>query len=53
MENSADVHVKLVKLMDGPRCPHVPQHSVIQHQVISRTEGGAVPLVVVSQGRVI
>lgn len=49
MEHATDVHVELVKLVDGLSRTHVPQHAVIQHQVIRGVEGGAVPLVVVSQ----
>lgn len=50
MEHTADVHVELVELMDGPWAPHVPQHPVVQHQVVGGVEGGTVPLVVVGQG---
>lgn len=53
MENPADVHVELVELVDGPRRPHVPQHAVVQHQVVGGAEGGAVPLVVIGQGGVV
>lgn len=49
MENAADVHVELVKLVDGLSCAHVPQHAVVENQVIRGVEGGAVPLVVVGQ----
>lgn len=49
MENAADVHVELVKLVDGLSCAHVPQHAVVEHQVIRGVKGGAVPLVVVGQ----
>ena len=49
MEHAADVHVELVKLVDGLSRAHVPQHAVVQHQVICRVEGGTVPLVVVGQ----
>lgn len=52
MENPADVHVELVELVDGSRPPHVPQHAVVQHQVVGGVEGGAVPLVIVGQGGV-
>lgn len=52
MENAADVHVKLVELVDGSRAPHVPQHAVVEHQVVGGVEGGAVPLVTVGQGGV-
>ena len=53
MEHAADVHVELVELVDGPRAPDVPQHPVVQHQVVGGVEGGAVPLVVVGQGGVV
>lgn len=53
MENAADVHVELVELVDGPRRPDVPQHAVVQHQVVGGVEGGTVPLVVVGQGGVV
>lgn len=53
MENAADVHVELVKLVDGLSCAHVPQHAVVEHQVVRGVEGGAVPLVVVGQVRVV
>lgn len=49
MEHSADVHVELVELVNGLRRAHVPQHAIIQDQVVGRVEGGAVPLVVVGQ----
>lgn len=49
MEHAADVHVELVKLVDGLSRAHVPQHAVVQHQVICGVEGGTVPLVIVSQ----
>ncbi len=53
MENAADVHVELVELVNGPRRPNVPQHTIIQHQVIGGVEGGTVSLVVVCQGGVV
>lgn len=53
VENAADVHVELVKLVDGLSCAHVPQHAVVEHQVVRGVEGGAVPLVVVGQVRVV
>lgn len=53
MEHAADVHVELVKLVDGLRHAHVPQHAVVEHQVVGGVEGGAVPLVVVGQVRVV
>lgn len=49
MKHAADVHVELIELVDGPRGPHVPQHAVVQHQLVRRAERGAVPLVVVGQ----
>lgn len=49
VENAADVHVELVKLVDGLSCAHVPQHAVVENQVVRGVEGGAVPLVVVGQ----
>ena len=53
MKHPADVHVELVKLVDGLGRAHVPQHAVVQHQVVCGVEGGAVPLVVVGQVRVV
>lgn len=53
MENAADVHVELVELVDGLSRAHVPQHAVVEHQVVRGVEGGAVPLVVVGQVRVV
>lgn len=53
MEHAADVHVELVKLVDGLSRAHIPQHAVIQHQVVCWVEGGTVPLVVVGQRRVV
>ena len=53
MEHAADVHVELVKLVDGLSSAHIPQHAVIQHQVVCWVEGGTVPLVVVGQVRVV
>lgn len=53
MEHAADVHVELVKLVDGLSRAHVPQHTVVEHQVVRGVEGGAVPLVVVCQVRVV
>lgn len=49
VEHAADVHVEFVELVDGLRHTHVPQHTVVQHQVVCGVEGGAVPLVVVGQ----
>jgi len=49
VEDAADVHVELVELVDGLRRAHVPQHAVVQHQVVRGVEGGAVLLVVVGQ----
>lgn len=49
VEDAADVHLELVELVDGLRRAHVPQHAVVQHQVVGGVEGGAVPLVVVGQ----
>lgn len=53
MEHAADVHVELVKLVDGLSRAHIPQHAVVEHQVVRGVEGGAVPLVVVGQVRVV
>lgn len=53
MEHSTDVHVELVKLVDGTSRAHVPQYAVVQHQVVSGVKGRTVPLVVVGQARVI
>lgn len=53
VEHAADVHVELVKLVDGLRRAHVPQHAVVQHQVVGGVKGGTVPLVVVGQVRVV
>lgn len=49
MKYSADVHVELVKLVDGLSCAYIPQHAIIQHQVICWVEGGTIPLVVVGK----
>lgn len=49
VEHPTDVHVEFVKLVDGLSRAHVPQHTIIQYQVIGRVEGGTVPLVVVGQ----
>lgn len=53
MEHAADVHIELVKLVDGLSRAHVPHDPVIQHQVVARVKGRTVPLVVVGQARVI
>lgn len=53
VEHATDVHVELVKLVDGLSGAHIPQHAVVQDQVIGRVKGGTVPLVVVSQVGVI
>lgn len=47
MENTADVHVELVKLMDGLRGADIPHDAVIQDQVIRGVKRGTVALVVV------
>ena len=49
MEDAADVHVELVELVDGLGRADVPEHAVVEHQVVGGVEGGAVPLVVVGQ----
>lgn len=49
MKHTTDVHVELVKFVDGLSCTYVPQHAIVQYQVISGVEGSTVPLVVVSQ----
>ena len=49
MEDAADVHVELVELVDGLGRAHVPEHAVVEHQVVGGVEGGTVPLVVVGQ----
>lgn len=49
MEHAADVHVELVKLVDGLSRAHVPEDAVVQHQVVGGVEGGTVLLVVVGQ----
>lgn len=49
MKHATDIHVELIKLVDGLSCAHIPQHTIIQHKVICWVEGGTVPLVVVSQ----
>lgn len=53
MKHAADVHVELIELVDGLGSSHIPQHSIIQHQVVCGVEGCTVPLVVVSQVRVV
>lgn len=53
MEHSTDVHVELVKLVDGTSRAHVPQYAVVQHQVVSGVKGRTVPLVVIGQVRVV
>lgn len=53
MKHTTDVHVELVKFVDGLSRTYVPQHTVVQYQVVSGVEGGTVPLVVVSQVRVV
>lgn len=49
MEHATDIHVEFVKFVDGLSRADIPQHTVVQYQVICRVEGGAVPLVVVGQ----
>lgn len=49
MKHPTDVHVELVKLVDGLSHAYVPQHAIVQDQVICWVEGGAVPLVIVGQ----
>lgn len=53
VEHTTDVHVELVKFVDGLSRAHVPQHAVVQNQVVCGVEGGAVPLVVVGQTGVV
>lgn len=49
VEPAADVHVELVKLVDGAGGADVPQDAVVEHQLVAGVEGGAVPGVVVGQ----
>lgn len=49
MEDAADVHVELVKLVDGLSGADVPHDTVVQHQVIGGVKRGTVALVVVGQ----
>lgn len=53
MEDATDVHVELVKLVDGLRGANIPQDPVIQDQVVCGVERGTVLLVVVGQVRVV
>ena len=53
VEVSADVHVELVKFVNGSWVSDVPQHAVVQHQVVAGVKGSAIPLVVVGQRRVV
>lgn len=53
VEHATDVHVELVKLVDGLSCAYIPQNAIIQYKVICWVEGGTVPLVVVCQVRVV
>lgn len=50
VEDAADVHVELVKLVDGAGDPDVPQDAVVQHQLVAGVKGGPVARVVVGQG---
>lgn len=52
MEHTTDVHVELIKLVDGLSRAYVPQNAIVQNQVICWVEGGTVPLVAVCQVRV-
>lgn len=47
MKNATDVHVELVKLMDGLSGADIPHDTVIQDQVIRGVKRGTVALVVV------
>lgn len=47
VENTTDVHVEFIKLVDGLCWTHIPHNPIIQHKVIGWIEGGTVPLVVV------
>lgn len=47
MEDAADVHVELVKLVDGLSGADVPHDAVVQHQVVGGVKCGTVALVVV------
>ena len=49
MEETADLLLELIKLVDGLRRPDVPHHPVVQHQVIRGVKGRAVVGVVVAQ----
>ena len=42
MENTTDVGVEFIKLVDGLAAVDVPQDTVIEHEVISGVEGGTV-----------
>lgn len=53
MENATDVHVELVKLMDGLSRADVPHDAIVQDKVIRGVKRGTVALVVVGQVRVI
>lgn len=53
MEDTTDVHVELIKLVYGLSRAHIPQHTVVQHQVIRGVKCRAVPLVIVGQVRVV
>lgn len=53
VEHTTDVHVELVKLVDGLSRAYIPQNAIIQNQVICWVEGGTVPLVAVCQVRVV
>lgn len=53
MENTTDVHVELVKLMDGLSRADVPHDAVVQDEVIRGVKRGTVALVVVGQVGVI
>lgn len=49
MEESTDLVLELIKLVDVLGRPDVPQHTVVQHQLVSGVKGCTVVGVVVAQ----
>lgn len=49
MEESTDLVLELIKLVDVLGRPDVPQHTVVQHQLVSGVKGRTVVGVVVAQ----
>lgn len=47
MEDSADIRVKLVELVNRLTAPHIPENPIVQDKIVRRVERGSVIAIVI------